>query len=317
MSQQNKNLRPATMRRVLRLIAPYRALVLLSLLLAAATVVTTLYAPIVTGQGVDLIIGPGQVDFAGLGRLAVKLALLVAATAVCQWLMNVINNRITFQVVRDIRVHAFSHMEQLPLRYIDAHRPGETISRLTTDVEQFSDGLLMGFTQLFTGVLTIAVTLGFMLSIDWRITLVVVVLTPLSIFVAKFIAQHTYSMFRVQSDTRAEMTGLVEELVGEIWDEYDDFEEELVKKDDNTYEVSGDYNIYDLMEELDEDNRSFESDYNTVSGWVLEQLEHIPKVGESVVYEDRMRVTVIAMEDQRITKLRVELLPKAIPAENE
>ena len=214
MSQQNKNLRPATMRRVLRLIAPYRALVLLSLLLAAATVVTTLYAPIVTGQGVDLIIGPGQVDFAGLGRLAVKLALLVAATAVCQWLMNVINNRITFQVVRDIRVHAFSHMEQLPLRYIDAHRPGETISRLTTDVEQFSDGLLMGFTQLFTGVLTIAVTLGFMLSIDWRITLVVVVLTPLSIFVAKFIAQHTYSMFRVQSDTRAEMTGLVEELVG-------------------------------------------------------------------------------------------------------
>ena len=110
---------------------------------------------------------------------------------------------------------------------------------------------------------------------------------------------------------------LVEELVGEIWDEYDDFEEELVKKDDNTYEVSGDYNIYDLMEELDEDNRSFESDYNTVSGWVLEQLEHIPKVGESVVYEDRMRVTVIAMEDQRFTKLRVELLPKAIPAENE
>lgn len=110
---------------------------------------------------------------------------------------------------------------------------------------------------------------------------------------------------------------LVEELVGEIWDEYDDFEEELVKKDDNTYEVSGDYNIYDLMEELDEDNRSFESDYNTVSGWVLEQLEHIPKVGESVVYEDRMRVTVIAMEDQRITKLRVELLPKAIPVENE
>ena len=110
---------------------------------------------------------------------------------------------------------------------------------------------------------------------------------------------------------------LVEELVGEIWDEYDDVEEELTKKDENTYEVSGDYNIYDLMEELDEDNRSFESDYNTVSGWVLEQLEHIPKVGESFVYQDRMRVTVLEMEDQRITKLRVELLPKAIPAENE
>ena len=206
--------RGGTIRRVLQLIAPYRLLVVLSLALAAVTVVATLYAPVLTGRGVDMILGPGAVDFAGLGRLGIQLCLVVFATALCQWLMSVINNRITFQVVRDIRVKAFSHMEQLPLKYIDAHRPGEAISRLTTDVEQFSDGLLMGFTQLFTGVLTILVTLGFMLSIDWRITLVVVVLTPLSFFVARFIAQHTYSMFRVQSETRAEMTGLVEELVG-------------------------------------------------------------------------------------------------------
>ena len=206
--------RGGTIRRVLQLIAPYRLLVVLSLALAAVTVVATLYAPVLTGRGVDMILGPGAVDFAGLARLGIQLCLVVFATALCQWLMSVINNRITFQVVRDIRVKAFSHMEQLPLKYIDAHRPGEAISRLTTDVEQFSDGLLMGFTQLFTGVLTILVTLGFMLSIDWRITLVVVVLTPLSFFVARFIAQHTYSMFRVQSETRAEMTGLVEELVG-------------------------------------------------------------------------------------------------------
>ena len=128
--------------------------------------------------------------------------------------MNVVNNRITFQVVRDMRVRAFGQLEILPLKYMDAHRPGDAISRITTDVEQFSDGLLMGFTQLFTGLLTILGTLGVMLFIDWRIALVVVALTPLSIFVARFIATHTYSMFKVQSETRAEMTSLVEELVG-------------------------------------------------------------------------------------------------------
>ena len=214
MSKAKQTASRDTIRRVLKLIAPYRLLVLISLILAAVTVITTLYAPILTGLGVDLILGPGQVDLPGLVKLAIQLGIVVCVTSVSQWLMSLINNRITFQVVRDIRVRAFRHMEELPLRYIDAHRPGETISRLTTDVEQFSDGLLMGFTQLFTGVLTILVTLIFMLSIDWRITLVVVLLTPLSIFVAKFIAQHTYSMFRVQSETRAEMTGLVEELVG-------------------------------------------------------------------------------------------------------
>ena len=195
-----------TIQRVLKLIQPYRGLVLFTLLLAAVTVLTTLYAPILSGRGVDLIVGQGNVNFPALGKIAIQFGVTVCVTSICQWLMNMVNNRITFQVVRDIRVQAFQHMEILPLSYMDAHKPGDAISRINTDVEQFSDGLLMGFTQLFTGILTIVGTLGFMLSIDWRITLIVVVLTPLSIFVAKFIAEHTYDMFRVQSETRAELT---------------------------------------------------------------------------------------------------------------
>lgn len=204
----------STVRRVLALIRPYTGSVVLTLTLAVITVFTTLLAPVISGKAVDLILGPGQVDFAGLARLAVAMAVTILCTAAAQWMMNVVNNRITFQVVRDIRVKAFEQMEILPLKYMDAHRPGDAISRITTDVEQFSDGLLMGFTQLFTGVLTILGTLGVMISIDWRIALVVVALTPLSIFAARFIATHTYSMFKVQSETRAEMTSLVEELVG-------------------------------------------------------------------------------------------------------
>lgn len=204
----------STIRRVLALIRPYAGSVALTLTLAVITVFTTLLAPVISGKAVDLILGPGQVDFAGLGKLAVAMAATILCTAVAQWLMNVVNNRITFQVVRDIRIQAFQQLEILPLKYMDAHRPGDAISRITTDVEQFSDGLLMGFTQLFTGVLTILGTLGVMLYIDWRIALVVVALTPLSIFVARFIATHTYSMFKVQSETRAELTSLVEELVG-------------------------------------------------------------------------------------------------------
>lgn len=213
MSKHTK-LNRSTIRRVLALIRPYAGSVALTLTLAVITVFTTLLAPVISGKAVDLILGPGQVDFAGLAKLAVAMAATILCTAVAQWLMNVVNNRITFQVVRDIRVKAFEQMEILPLKYMDAHRPGDAISRITTDVEQFSDGLLMGFTQLFTGVLTILGTLGVMISIDWRIALVVVALTPLSIFVARFIATHTYSMFKVQSETRAEMTSLVEELVG-------------------------------------------------------------------------------------------------------
>ena len=214
MSKQKQKINKGTLCRVLELIRPYAGLVVLTLVLAVITVVTTLLAPVITGKAVDLIIGPGQVDFAGVAKLAVVLAGTIACTSISQWLMNTVNNRITFHVVRDMRVRAFEQLEKLPLKYMDAHRPGDAISRITTDVEQFSDGLLLGFTQLFTGILTICGTLGVMLFIDWRIALVVVALTPLSIFVARFIATHTYSMFKVQSETRAELTSLVEELVG-------------------------------------------------------------------------------------------------------
>ena len=214
MSKRKQKVNKGTLRRVLELIRPYAGLVVLTLVLAVVTVVTTLLAPVISGKAVDHIIGPGQVDFGGVGKLAIAMAGTVACTAVSQWLMNVVNNRITFHVVRDMRVRAFEQLEQLPLKYMDAHRPGDAISRITTDVEQFSDGLLLGFTQLFTGILPICGTLGVMLFIEWRIALVVVALTPLSIFVARFIATHTYSMFKVQSETRAELTSLVDELVG-------------------------------------------------------------------------------------------------------
>ena len=214
MSKRKQKVNKGTLRRVLELIRPYAGLVVLTLVLAVVTVVTTLLAPVISGKAVDHIIGPGQVDFGGVGKLAIAMAGTVACTAVSQWLMNVVNNRITFHVVRDMRVRAFEQLEQLPLKYMDAHRPGDAISRITTDVEQFSDGLLLGFTQLFTGILTICGTLGVMLFIEWRIALVVVALTPLSIFVARFIATHTYSMFKVQSENRAELTSLVDELVG-------------------------------------------------------------------------------------------------------
>jgi len=214
MSKRKQKVNKGTLRRVLELIRPYAGLVVLTLVLAVVTVVTTLLAPVISGKAVDHIIGPGQVDFGGVGKLAIAMAGTVACTAVSQWLMNVVNNRITFHVVRDMRVRAFEQLDQLPLKYMDAHRPGDAISRITTDVEQFSDGLLLGFTQLFTGILTICGTLGVMLFIEWRIALVVVALTPLSIFVARFIATHTYSMFKVQSETRAELTSLVDELVG-------------------------------------------------------------------------------------------------------
>ena len=189
-------------------------MVILTLTLALITVVTTLLAPVLAGRAVDKIVGPGQVDYQGLGRIALAMAATIACTALSQWLMNVVNNRITFQVVRDMRVRVFEQLEILPLKYMDAHRPGDAISRITTDVEQFSDGLLMGFTQLFTGVLTIFGTIGFMLSISVKITVIVILLTPISLFVASFIAGRTFRMFQEQSEKRAEMTSIVEELVG-------------------------------------------------------------------------------------------------------
>ena len=199
------------LRRVLKSLGRYLPLLLLSLLLAAASVAGTLYIPILVGDAIDRIVGPGQVDFAAVGSLAVKIAVLAGLTALLQWVMTAIHNRVCFCVTRDVRRQAFSHLQRLPLAYLDSHPSGDTLSRMIADVDQFADGLLMGFTQLFTGVLTIVGTLGFMLSISWKITLVVVLLTPLSLLVAKFIAGHTYSMFQLQSKARGEQTALINE----------------------------------------------------------------------------------------------------------
>ena len=202
-----------TIQRVLKLIQPYRGLVLFTLLLAAVTVLTTLYAPILSGRGVDLIVGQGNVNFPALGKIAIQFGVTVCVTSICQWLMNMVNNRITFQVVRDIRVQAFQHMEILPLSYMDAHKPGDAISRINTDVEQFSDGLLMGFTQLFSGILTIFGTLLFMLRENVPITLVVVCITPLSLVVAGFLAKRSDGYFQSQSTVRGKQTALVNEMI--------------------------------------------------------------------------------------------------------
>ena len=204
----------STVKRILDYIGAYKWLVLLSLVLAAVTVAATLYVPILIGRGVDLILGPGQVDFAGLLSILKQIVAIVILTALTQWLMNHINNQITYRVVQDIRVRAFNHMQTLPLSYLDSRQSGSIISRIIADIDQFSEGLLMGFTQLFTGVLTIAGTLGFMLSVNPLITLVVVVVTPLSLCVASYIAKKTFAMFKLQSETRGELTSLVDEMVG-------------------------------------------------------------------------------------------------------
>ncbi len=203
-----------TINRVLELIRPYTYLVVSILVLAAVTVAATLYSPILIGKGVDCMVEKGLVSFPDLKLVLIQLAVVTAISAVSQWVMSLLTNKMTYKIVDDIRRRVFAHMEILPLRYMDAHQPGDAISRISTDVDQFSDGLLMGFTQLFSGVMTILGTLGFMISIDGRITLVVVLITPLSFFVANFIAKRTFTMFRLQSETRAEMTSLVEEMVG-------------------------------------------------------------------------------------------------------
>lgn len=203
-----------TINRVLQLIRPYTYLVVSILVLAAVTVAATLYSPILIGKGVDCMIEKGLVSFQDLKLILLQLAVVTAISAISQWVMSLLTNKMTYRIVDDIRRRVFAHMEILPLRYMDAHQPGDAISRISTDVDQFSDGLLMGFTQLFSGVMTILGTLGFMISIDGRITLIVVLITPLSFFVANFIAKRTFTMFRLQSETRAEMTSLVEEMVG-------------------------------------------------------------------------------------------------------
>ena len=206
-----KNNSSESLRRVLRHLKPYTGWIILALLCAAGNVAAALYIPILVGKAVDAIVGPGQVVFAAVASIGLEIAVLALLGAAAQWVMNVVNNRLVFCVTRDTRAEAFTHLQKLPLSYLDSHPSGDVISRMIADVDQFADGLLMGFTQLFTGVLTIVGTLGFMLSISWKITLVVVLLTPLSLLVAKFIAGHTYSMFQLQSKARGEQTALINE----------------------------------------------------------------------------------------------------------
>ena len=203
-----------TLKKIWAFLRPYKLLAAASVVCAALTVVLTLYLPILTGEAVNCIVGPGAVDFAGLVRLLVQMGVVIALTALFQWLMNLANNRITFCVVRDIRERAFDRLAELPLRYLDGHAHGDILSRIIADVDQFSDGLLMGFTQFFTGVLTILGTLVIMLNIHAGIALVVIVLTPISFLVAAFIAKQTYSMFKLQSETRGELTAHIDEMIG-------------------------------------------------------------------------------------------------------
>ena len=203
-----------TMKKVLRLIGPYKHFVILSFGFALISAILTLYAPILIGQAVDLILDEGKVEFAGIFQIIKKLAWIIGITGLAQWLMNLCNNKITYRVVKDVRRQAFHHLQKLPLKYIDSHQYGDTISRVITDVDQFSDGLLLGFSQLFTGIVTIVGTLLFMLYINVKIALVVIFITPVSLFVASFIAKKTYTMFKKQSEARAQMTSLVDEMVG-------------------------------------------------------------------------------------------------------
>lgn len=214
MSMENKSSQTATLLKVLSYIKKYKLYIILSLVTAAVTVASSLYIPILTGDAIDYIIGPGKVDYSAILKIIIEACVVMGITAISQWIMNTCNNRITFHVVRDIRDEAFKKIEILPLKYIDANSYGDIVSRVIADTDQFADGLLMGFTQLFTGVLTIVGTLGFMLSINAGITLIVVLITPLSLFVASFIARHTFSMFKLQSQTRGEQTALIDEMIG-------------------------------------------------------------------------------------------------------
>ena len=212
--EMNKGKQTQTIIKILKYIRRYWGFLGISIILSAMTVVCSLYLPLLTGDALDLIIAKGAVDFAGIMQILQKMALMVVLTALAQWIMNVCNNKITYNVIRDVRKEAFQKLERLPLKYLDAHAHGEVVSRLITDVDQFADGLLMGFTQFFSGILTIFGTLFFMFAISGRITVAVVILTPISLVVASFIAKKTFSMFKLQSETRGEQTSLIEEMVG-------------------------------------------------------------------------------------------------------
>lgn len=214
MNQKSNIVKKSTIKQILQLIKPHIFFVVLSFLLAILTVILTLYIPVLTGDAVDYIVEPGKVDFSNLLPLLQRMAVIILITALAQWLMNLCNNHITYQVVKEIRIKAFNHMQELPLKYIDSKQHGDILSRIVSDVDQFSDGLLMGFTQLFSGIVTILATLLFMLSVNIPLALVVVVLTPISLFVASFIAKRTFSMFHKQSETRGRLTSLTNEMVG-------------------------------------------------------------------------------------------------------
>ena len=204
----------STLKKVLKYIGKYKYLLPVSIFLALVTVALTLYVPILIGKAIDLMIGNGQVDIAAVAEILLTAVVLIGATAVCQWLMSTINNRIAYHVARDVRRDAFSRIERLPLSYLDTHSHGDLLSRTVNDTEQFSEGLLLGFTQLFTGVMTILGTLVLLIVLEWRVAIVVVVLTPLSLFVARFIAKKTFNMFKVQSATKGEQTALIDEMIG-------------------------------------------------------------------------------------------------------
>lgn len=212
--EKKKSRQKETLKKVLHYIRPYWPILGLSILLAALSVASTLYIPLLTGDAVDCILGPGEVDWTKLFFILKKMAAVILITALAQWVMNICNNKMTYQIVRDIRNEAFAKIEILPLKYIDGHPYGEVVSRVISDVDQFAEGLLMGFTQLFTGVITIVGTLGFMLSVNVSITLVVLLVTPVSLFVAAFIAKRTFNMFKLQSETKGEQTALIDEMIG-------------------------------------------------------------------------------------------------------
>lgn len=211
----NKTMNKTTVGRIMKYIKKYMFFVILSFVCATISVITTLVGPILTGKAIDELIGPGKINFYDVKWYITLFIIAMCITVLTQWIMNVLNNHITYSVVRDIRIEAFNHLESLPLSYVDSHKHGDIVSRIVSDIDQFADGLLMGFTQLFTGVVTIVGTLGFMLYINVPIALVVVVLTPISLFVASFIAKRTYNLFQSQSESRGELTALVDEMIGQ------------------------------------------------------------------------------------------------------
>ena len=206
--------RGAVLRKILLRVRRYWPAMILSLVMATVYVAMTLYIPILAGQAIDCCIDMGRVDFMSVGRTLTAILVCAGVAALSQWIMNEMNNRVTYRVTRDVRDEAFRHIQVLPLSYLDKHPQGDTVSRIISDVDTFADGLLMGFTQLFTGVATIIGTLGFMLALNFKITIVVVCITPVSLFVASFIAKRTFSMFKLQSSTRGEQTAIIDEMIG-------------------------------------------------------------------------------------------------------